>query len=188
MWMRRVIAAILVLVAGLFAANMLGVAAAEAPTTTSLRTISVEGVANVPLAQGANLATSTAAYRQGMAAAVTDGQGKAEFLASKVSATLGSVQSITEDGGSISCTGSEEGESRYAEFTGEQPDFGTATSPVEPYAVAEPESAASGAPATAVHPALRGKKRKKHHAAKAAAVVNVTCTLSAQVSLVYPIS
>jgi hypothetical protein len=186
--MRRVIAAILVLVAGLFAANMLGVAAAEAPTTTSLRTISVEGVANVPLAQGANLTTSTAAYRQAMAAAVTDGQGKAEFLAGKVSSTLGSVQTLVEDGGSISCTGTEEGESRYAEFTGEQPDFGTASSPVEPYAVAEPESAASSSPATAVRPQIHLKKRKKHRTAKAAAVVDVTCTLSAQVSLVYPIS
>ena len=53
------------------------------------RTVSVEGVATVPIAQNANLAAATSVYRQGMAAAVADGQSKAEFLASKAGATLG---------------------------------------------------------------------------------------------------
>src|SRR5271165_1631531 len=77
---------------------MLGVAAAEAPTTTSLRTVSVEGVASEPLAQGANAASATAVYRQAMAAAVADGQAKAEFLAQKVGATVGVAQSVAVAG------------------------------------------------------------------------------------------
>jgi hypothetical protein len=185
--MRRVFAAILVVAAGLVAASMLGIAAAEAPTTTSLRTVSVEGVANVPVAQGANLASSTAAYRQAMAAAVSDGQGKAEFLAGKVGATIGSVQSVVEDGGSISCTGAEGEESGYAEFTGEQPDFGSAGGTTVSGVVAEPEVANRLAAAPTVAPRIHRKKHRRHSAAKTAAV-NVTCTLAAQVLLVYPIS
>ena len=90
--------------------------------------MSVEGVANVPIAQDANLATATAVYRQGMAAAMTDGQGKAEFLASKAGVTLGGVQSIVEGGGYIGCTSSEE--TSYTEYEGEQPDFGSPPSSI----------------------------------------------------------
>jgi hypothetical protein len=67
-------------------ANMLGTAVAEAPTTTTLRTVSVEGVGTQPIAQNADAATATGVYRQAMAAAVTDGQSKAEFLTGKVGA------------------------------------------------------------------------------------------------------
>jgi hypothetical protein len=59
------------------AANMLGVAVAEAPTGTPLRTISVQGTATLPIGQGDNAAAATAVYREGMAGAVTDGQSKA---------------------------------------------------------------------------------------------------------------
>jgi hypothetical protein len=175
--MRRAIAPTIAVAAGLVAANMIGVAAAEAPTTTPVRTVSVQGVASVPIAQGANLATATAVYRQGMAVAVTDGQSKAEFLAGKVGATLGSVQSVAEGGGSIDCTGGEE--SGYVEYQGEQPDFGSPAQSVTPLRAEAAPSAAVGKPAVKHH-------KKRHHAAKKASAT--TCTLSTQVSLVFAIA
>ena len=175
--MRRAIAPTIAVAAGLVAANMIGVAAAEAPTTTPVRTVSVQGVATVPIAQGASLAAATAVYRQGMAVAVADGQSKAEFLAGKVGATLGSVQSIAEGGGSIDCTGGEE--SGYVEYQGEQPDFGSPTQTVTPLRAAAAPSTAVGKPAVKHH-------KKKHHAAKKASAT--ACTLSTQVSLVFAIA
>jgi hypothetical protein len=178
--MRNLIAATLAVVVGLVFANMLGVAAAEAPTTGTtapVRTIGVEGVATVPVTQGANRATATAAYREGMATALADGQSKAEFLASKAGVTLSGVQSIAEGGGSISCTGGEESE--YIEYTGEQPDFGSINESVSPIeAAAAPRAPAIRKP-TAKH-------HKKHATAKKASVGG--CTLSTQVSLTYAIS
>ncbi len=174
--MRSAIAATLAVTAGLVAANMLGVASAEAPTTTPIRTVSVEGVATVPIAQEANRATATAVYREGMAAAVADGQSKAEFLTGKVAGTLGAVQSIVEGGGSIECKSTEE--SSYAEYKGEQPDFGSTAQSV-PVLRAEAPAAASPKP-------LVKRRKKKHPAAKKASAVS--CTLSAQVSLVYVIN
>jgi hypothetical protein len=177
--MRIAIAATLAVTAGLVVANMLGVAAAEAPTatptaTTPVRTVSVEGVATVPVAQDADLEAATAAYRQGMADAVTDGQSKAEFLAGKVAGTLGPVQSVTEDGGSISCLGEESEGSRYAEYEGEQPDFGSGrTISVAPVEAAAPVS----------RPPAARKVAKKHTTAKKSSAV--TCKLEAQLSLVY---
>jgi hypothetical protein len=173
--MKSVIAATLVVAAGLVVVNMLGVAAAEAPTTTPIRTVSVEGVATVPIGQYAKLAEATAVYRQGMADAIADGQNKAEFLATKVGATLGSVQSIAEGGGSIGCTGGEE--SGYVEYQGEQPDFGSPAESVVPLRAAAAPSVKAGKPAV--------KHRKKHPAAKKASAT--TCTLNAQVSLVFVI-
>jgi Protein of unknown function (DUF541) len=172
--MKSAIAAIMTLAAGLFAANMLGVAVAEAPTVTPGRTVSVEGVANVPIAQGENAAGANAVYRQGMAAAVADAQNKAEFLASKLGGTLGAVQSIAEGGGNIECTGtvSEEG---YARYEGEQPDFGTSS----PRVVAAPLAASRPATVRRKTPA----KRKKRTTAKKATAAS--CTLSTNVSLVY---
>jgi hypothetical protein len=175
--MRRAIAPLIAVAAGLVAANMIGVAAAEAPTTTPVRTVSVAGVATVPIAQGASAAAATAVYRQGMALAVADGQSKAEFLVGKLGGTLGSVQSIAEGGGSISCTGGEE--SGYVEYQGEQPDFGSPTSSVEPLRAEAAPSAAVGKPAVKHH-------KKKHHAAKKASAT--ACTLSTQVSLVFAIA
>jgi hypothetical protein len=178
--MRNVIAATLAVVAGLVVANMLGVAGAEAPTTSTtapVRTVSVEGVATVPIAQGANRATATATYREGMAAALADGQSKAEFLAGKAAVTLSGVQSIAEDGGSISCTGG--GESEYVEYQGEQPDFGSIDESVSPIE-------AAAAPRTTVAHKPAAKRRKKHPTAKKASAAG--CTLSTQVSLAYAIS
>jgi hypothetical protein len=176
--MRNAIAVTLVVVAGLVLANMLGVAAAEAPTAvTAIQSVSVQGIGTAPIGPNAKLAEATAAYRDGMEAAVSDGQNKAEFLAGKAGATLGTVQSIIEDGGSISCIASGDQENPYIEYEGEQPDFGSGPSE---RVVAAPETAAVSAPTP------RAKKRRKGHptAKKSSAVV---CTLSAQVSLIYTI-
>src|SRR5271166_5489913 len=155
--MRSVIAATLAAVATLIAANVIGVAAA-------------------PIEQGASAAAARAAYRQGMAGAVADGQQKAEFLAGKAGATLGNVQSIVEGGGWITCIGAD----AYVEYEGEQPDVGsTSVGTVVPLA-----SGTAGAP-TPGRPSL--KKRPKHPGAAHKASTS-TCSLSATVSLVYAIS
>ncbi len=185
--MKTAIAATAAVAAGLLIANMLGVAAAEAPTgasSTATRTVSVEGVATVGLEQSASLATATAAYRQGMANAIADGLNKAEYLAGKVGATLGSVQSVVEEGGSIECKSTEGEPSTWVQYDGEQPDFGHTNSSVvfaSKAAVAPRGSARKGS-----KPAKR--KKRKSPAAKKSSVVASTCELATQVSLVYSIS
>src|SRR5271155_3187497 len=88
--MRVLIPATGVTVIALIAAGMLGVASAEAPTTASPPpTVSVQGVAVEPIEQSANSATATTVYRQGMAAAVADGQAKGQALASWAGARRG---------------------------------------------------------------------------------------------------
>ncbi len=176
--MRTAIVATAAGAAALIAASMLGVASAEAPTTTPIRTVTVEGVAIVPIAQGASAATATAAYRQGMSAAVADGQSKAEYLAGRVGGTIGAAQSVGEGGGSITCIG--DGESQYVEYTGEQPDFGYSSSPV----------VEAGADTTAALPKPALRKPKPRHAkavrpAPAKSAAAMSCTLSAAVSLAY---
>jgi hypothetical protein len=181
--MKSVIAAIVAVAAGLLVANTLGIASAEAPTGTSAtspRTVSVQGVATLPLEQGASAATATGVYRQAMAGAVADGQSKAEFLASKVGATLGSIQTVAEGGGSIAC---KDGESDYLAYEGEQPDFGRSeSSPIF----------AGRAVAPAAKPAVKAQARRSRHRrrkphAKSAAATGTTCALSTQVSLAYAI-
>jgi uncharacterized protein YggE len=159
-------------IAAVLATNTLGAAVAEAPTGTPVRTVSVEGVASVPIGQFDNAAAATAVYRSAMAAAVADGQSKASFLASKVGAALGATQNVTEGGGYVSCTGG--GASGYAEYEGEQPDFGSG-----PEAAAHPLSGAAR-PAPTKRPA-----RKRARAKRATAG---SCTLTAQVSLVYQLA
>jgi Protein of unknown function (DUF541) len=178
----KLIPAVVVTAAVLFAASMLGVAVAEAPTSTPLRTVSVEGIANTPIAQTANAAAATAVYREAMASAVTDGQSKAAFLVEKAGATLGPVQNVTESGGYIWCRGGTEQES--AEYEGEQPDFGAG----QERGFATPESAAAAAPSVTKQkaPVVRKRKKVKHPVAKQAAVGS--CTLTAQVSLIYTIN
>ncbi|HEX3911317.1 MAG TPA: hypothetical protein VHW67_11525 [Solirubrobacteraceae bacterium] len=185
--MRLVLAATLSAAAALFLANMLGVAVAEAPTVTSLRTVNVEGVATAPVAQGANAAVATNVYREAMGAAVTDGQAKAQFLTGKVGATLGAPQTITEDGGEIECSsGGSEG---WEPYEGEQPDFGRARDQTTGPLGASTESAA-GAPArapSAVKRTTAKRHRKKHKRPTAKKATAVGCKLTAQVSLVYVI-
>jgi hypothetical protein len=179
--MKPAIAVTVAVAAVLVAANMLGVADAEAPTATTgapVPSVSVEGVANVPIPQGASLAVATGVYREGMAAALADGHGKAEFLAGKAGVTLGSVQSIVEEGGSIECTGGGE-EGGYVSYEGEQPDFGSYVSRVQ---TALPTEAAAT-------PVLKAKKKKKKGRSPSAKKASAPgCTLSAQVSLVYAVN
>jgi hypothetical protein len=179
---RIAMAAAMATAGGLAAAGMLGVASAEGPTATPSRTVSVEGIGTAPVAQGASTAVSSAAYRQGMAAAVADGQNKAEFLASKTGTALGAVQSIGEGGGFISCASGPGGE--YMEFTGEQPDFGSSPSTVGSVQASRGVAAPSIAPNTRHTTAKKRRKSKTPSARKATAS---GCTLTAQVALVYTI-
>ena len=182
--MRLALTAVLSAAAALVIANMIGVAVAEAPTTSTLRTVSVEGVGTQPIAQNADAATATGVYRQAMAAAVSDGQAKAEFLTGKVGAALGAAQTVTEDGGSIECSsGGEEG---WEPYQGEQPDFGSARTAGQVLsAPATPTSASSAAPSSG---AVKRTSKKRRHKAKHPVAKKATaagCKLSAQVSLVY---
>jgi hypothetical protein len=184
--MNKLIPAVVAVAAALFLASTLGVAVAEAPTSTPLRTVSVEGIASVPIVQTANAAAATAVYREAMAAAVTDGQSKAAFLAEKTGTTLGSVQSIGEGGGEIWCQGGSETEG--AEYEGEQPDFGTSRA-----VIAAPESAAAAPAGQLARPTERKTthRAKSHAKAKAPVAKKAaagTCKLTAQVSLVYTIN
>lgn len=182
--MRLALAAVLGAVAALVAANAIGVAVAEAPTTTTLRTVSVEGIGSQPIAQNANAASANGVYRQAMAAAVADGQAKAEFLTGRVGAALGAAQTITEDGGEIECSsGGEEG---WEPYRGEQPDFGSARSAGQVLSSAgrAGASAESSAPAAAVK-RRSTRRHRKHRRPVAKKATAPGCKLSAQVSLVY---
>jgi hypothetical protein len=181
--MKVLIPATAVTVVALIVAGMLGVASAEAPTTASPPpTVSVQGVAIEPIEQSASSTTATTVYRQGMAAATTDGQAKAQFLASSAGVTLGAVQSIVENGGYIDCTGEE------VEYTGEQPDFGSPGVGVSPDAVSVPRVEGAVAP-VASKPAAKHTKKKKQRKTPVAKRASVAgCTLTAQVSLTYAIS
>lgn len=174
--------AVLAVLAAVIAANMLGVASAEAPTTTSARTVSVEGVASVPINVNASHEEANATYRQGMASAMSDAQNKAEFLAAKAGATLGQVQSVAERGGSISCSGGES-EDGYTPYDGERPDFGEEESGGFVRSAEAAPTAPSLKSASKPTPKKKPKKKKKKTAAKTAAAVS--CSLEAQVGLVY---
>ncbi len=180
--MRKVIAAILVVSVALFAASMLGVAVAEAPTGTPVRTVSVTGVGAAPIPQKAGASEANAAYREAMAAAVADGKGKAEFLIAKVGGSLSAIQSLSEGGGHIECTpASTSGEpTEYAEYEGERPDY-PSSSQGPPYAT--PLAAARRAPVRS-----RKHRKHKHPTAKKASSAPGNCKVSAQVSLVYTIA
>lgn len=170
--MRLAITATFVAAAALFAASVLGVAIAEGPSSSAPRTVSVQGVATEAIDQRASASVANSVYRRGMSDAVTDGVEKAQFLASKVGANLGPVQSVVEGGGYITC-GDE------TEYLGEQPDFGSPGGSVQTLARAPAKRSAplSGRAAPRRH------RRHKKPAAKKANVP--TCTLSTQVSLAY---
>jgi len=183
-----VIPAATVTTVSLIAAGLLGVASAEAPTTaTPPPTVSVQGVATEPIEQSASAVTATAVYRQGMSDAITDGQAKAQFLASKAGVTLGSVQSIVEGGGYIGCTGGEE--SSNDEYQGAQPDFGSPGATTSTPVFNAPRALNKATPGVRKPAAKHSKKKKpKKTSAKQASATTAsatTCTLSTQVSLVY---
>jgi hypothetical protein len=161
---------------GLVAGGVLVMAASAETTSTpaptpALRTVSVQGVASEPLTSTASVETATTVYRQAMAAAILDGQAKAQFLAEKAGTTLGQAQNIGEGGGYISCP---EG----VEYQGGQPDFGSGSSDV-----VAPLAESRAAPT--VHRVPAKKPRKRRSARKAAAE---SCTLSTQVALIYQLS
>jgi hypothetical protein len=157
---------------------MLGVATAEAPTSTPTRTVSVEGVAIEAIGQSATAAAATAVYRQGMTDAVSDGLAKAQFLASKVGATLGAAQSVVEGGGYISCVGE-------AEYLGEQPDFGSPVVSIPQSGVTAP-TVRRGTGTAVGRPLAKPRRARKSPKAKKATAS--TCSLSTQVSLSYLLS
>jgi hypothetical protein len=173
--MRIVVVAVAIAVVGLLAAGALGIAGgAETPAPTPTapqRTVSVEGVAGVPVASEASAEAANAAYRQAMAAAIADGQGKAQFLAEKSGGTLGAVQSVSEGGGYIQCPGE-------LEYQGAQPDFGQGAPVIS-------AGRAVAAPRAVVHARRVSRHRKRRRARKAIAQ---TCALSTQVALVYALS
>jgi hypothetical protein len=182
--MRIAIAAIGVTAIGLLAAGVLGVAGAEttpAPVPAAIpRTVGVQGVATAPIASEATAEAANAAYRQAMAAAVADGQGKAQFLAEKAGATLGPVQSVGEGGGYVQCPGEEE-------YTGVQPDFGSVSSG-DVYAPRASLAAGAVTQRARKPPVKRHKAKGKNGKSPAKAAAAVTCTLSTQVALVYQLS
>ncbi|HTZ85594.1 MAG TPA: hypothetical protein VMB05_02905 [Solirubrobacteraceae bacterium] len=181
--MKLTLAAVLAAAAALFASSMLGVAVAEAPTVSSLRTVNVEGVATLPIAQGADAATASGVYHQAMAAAVEDGKVKAEVLTGKLGGSLGTVQTVTEDGGDIECTPYTE--AGWMPYEGEDPDFGNARSSATP-AVASGNAVApaAAAPRPAVH-SVKAKKRKHKRPTAKKAAYPPGCRLIARVSLTY---
>jgi hypothetical protein len=184
--MRGAITAIVVAAAVLVAISMLGVASAEAPTQTApLRTISVEGVGTLAVGDEDSAAAATAVYREAMSKALADGQSKASFLAGKVEGTLGQPDSVIEEGGDIECISTSG--SGYAEYKGEQPDFGTGTQTNLSTAPTFSASSVAAPSSGASHVSHRPKRKKRHPKAKAAAV-EATCNLSAEVALVYGIS
>jgi len=158
---------------------MLGVASGEGPAGTAVpRTLSVQGTGTLPIGARDNAAAATTTYREGAAKALADAQEKASFLASKAGVTITAVQSLAEDGGYIECSspGAE-----YAEYEGEQPDFGYASAPSVLGSSGAAAPALQGAPAKRVSHRPRVKKRKP--AAKKASATS--CNLTAQVSVVY---
>ncbi len=112
-----------------------------------------------------------------MAAAILDGQSKAQFLAEKTGATLGEIQSVAEGGGSIECP-------EEVEYTGGQPDFGYANS----FGPAVPEARSVEAAGAPVQVKAKVKHKKAHKKGTAKAATAGTCTLSTQVALVYQLS
>jgi hypothetical protein len=176
--MRLVMVACALGVGLLGGASLLGIAEGETSTAggsnpTPVRTVSVQGVASVPIAQNADADAADAVYRRGMAGAISDGQSKAQFLASQTAATLGAVQSVAEGGGYIDCV--------QGEYEGQQPDFGSGS-------LATPAAGFAGAlaPRPSTPAVAKGKarrKQRKHAGAKKAQASG--CTLSTQVDLVY---
>lgn len=178
--MKLIVAVVGIVAVALIAASVLGVAGAETTTTSSapaaapLRTVSVQGVAGAPLEPTASSATADSVYRQAMAAAIADGQSKAQFLAEKVGATLGAVQSVGEGSGSIECPNEEE-------YQGAQPDWGSGSSSYTPEPLVASAKGSVKAPTV--------KKPHKHRKRATAHKANVEpCTLSTQIALVYQLS
>jgi hypothetical protein len=181
--MRRAAAAILISAGALTVAGAAGTAGAETfpPAAATVRTVSVQGFASEPVGPAASGAEATTVYRQAMAAAIDDGQSKAQFLAEKAGAGLGPVQSIGEGGGYIQCP---EGQ----EYKGSQPDWGGFGYGVVSAGVSSPPVATGRPVPSPPKPSAKPKRRKKHRPAAKKAAAEASCTLHAQVSLAYQLA
>ena len=180
--MRLGLTAILVAAAALIAAGLLGVASAEAPTTTPVRTVGVEGTGNAPIAREANATAANAAYRQAMAAAISDGLEKAQFLATRVGGTLGAVQSVVEENGVRQLR---RGRQRIQLPTWAwNRTSGVGRPPSGRFEQAAP-SASSRSRGSSPTTAHKSKPKKKKKAKKASAV---SCTVSASVAVNYELA
>ena len=133
-------------------------------TTAVSATITVNGAGFVTENQSASSSTFHADYVTALGDALTDAKAKATMLATQAGDTLGVVQSITEQSNDNSGCAS--------------PLFAAA-------------GTAKGAPSVAPTP----KKHRKHHApvrvtavARAADDTNSTCTLEADVTVIYAMS
>jgi len=177
--MRRATVACAASAVGLIGAGVLGSAAADAPPASVPHTVSVQGVGIAALDQGASATAATGAYRTGMAAAITDAQAKAQFLAGAVRATVGPVQALAENGGGIDC-----GADDYA---GAQPDFGSPGGFPGGSQSASSTGAAVKGPAARKPAGSHRKPAKKHARGKhnKRARTAAACTITAQVSVVY---
>lgn len=174
---RTILIAVPLCAAAAVAAGMLGVASGEGPSA-SARTLAVQGTGTVPIGARDDAASATSTYREGAAKALADAQTKASFLASKAGVTITAVQSLAEEGGYIECSSPT---SEYAEYEGQQPDFGYASAPTVVGVAGAAAPAASAAPSKRV--SHRPKVKKKRPTAKKASVTS--CNLTAQVSVVY---
>jgi len=184
-----IVATGLLVLAGLALAGALGVASGEGPAgSSSPRTISVEGTATVPVGPRDPAAAATAVYREAQAKALTDGEAKAAFLAEKLGVALGVATSAVEQGGYIECAGTID---EYAEYEGEQPDFGYGLQPASSSS-GGPVLTSAASPATeqgSSHRVKHRPKRKPAHPAHAAARnAASSCNLTADVALIYAVS
>jgi len=159
---------------GLIGASVLGTATAQSPVPSPPRTVSVQGSGNAAIDSSAGGDSANAAYRQGLLAAVSDGQSKAAFLAGRVGGTLGAVQSVSEGGGYIDCGDA-------TDYTGVQPDFGNGSSGVALGASAPASAGSPSRSSSSSRPTPRKRRRRRKGKAHGAS----TCTLNAQVSLIY---
>ncbi len=154
------------------AAALLAVApvTAGAETGPLLHTVTVQGVAEVPISASADQPAAVAAYRAAMAAALADGLSKAQFLAAQVGTTVLSPASVSpgilEGSGYISCPSG-------VEYSGRQPDWGFGGVPI----------AVSAPVAKTTRPTTVHHKRRKRHTVKKA--TSPSCTLSTGLTISY---
>jgi hypothetical protein len=181
-----IVAVIALLAVGAVAAA-LGVASAEGPAGSAApRQISVEGTATVPIGVKDSAAAATTVYREAQAKALGDGAAKAAFLAEKLGVALGVATTTVEQGGYIECSGTVD---EYAEYEGEEPDFGYALQPASGSSSGSAVPlAASPSKEGASNPVRHRPKRKptpKPAAKKASRNVASGCNLTADVALIY---
>jgi len=141
-----------------------GTTGATGTTTVSPATITVNGAGFVTGDQSASTSTVQANYLTALGAALTDAKAKATMLATQVGDTLGAVQSITEQSNDNSGCGP-----RLFAAAG----------------------TAKGAPSVAPKPK---KHRRPHAAVRATAIARAadnttsTCTIEADVTVIYAMS